>query len=124
MIKESPGQIIFWTGTHIGLIGGEPRKRHPGRNRPGNHRLSPPRLGDELHLLRDARSGQPRLRAPAGKSFVAGSVTVVYPGVVGEVPIALRALNGSSLVTPPGSALIAALNCDQAAVVGLPVTWP
>lgn len=90
----------------------------------GNHRLSPPRLGDELHLLRDARSGQPRLRAPTGTSFLARSVTVVYPGVVGEVPIALRALNGSSLVTPPGSALIAAVNCDQAAVAGLPVTWP
>lgn len=55
---------------------------------------------------------------------VAGSVPLAYPGVVGEVPITLKALNGSSLVTPPGSALIAAVNCDQAAVMGLPVTWP
>jgi hypothetical protein len=61
--------------------------------------------------------------APPTKD-VAGSVPVAYPGVVGEVPMVLKALNGSSVVTPPGSALIAAVNCDQAAVAGLPVTWP
>ncbi len=46
-------------GLPVGLIGSDPRKRHPGRDRPGDHRLSLPRLGGELRLRRDARRPAP-----------------------------------------------------------------
>ncbi len=46
-------------GLPVGLIGSEPRERHPGRDRPGDHRLRLPRLGRELHVVRDARRPAP-----------------------------------------------------------------
>jgi site-specific DNA recombinase len=46
-------------GLPVGLIGGDPRKRHPGRDRPGDHLLGLPRLGGEFGLPRDARRPAP-----------------------------------------------------------------
>ena len=59
-----PGIALFQPGLQplglpVGLIGGEPRERHPGRDRPGDHLLSLPRLGDELHLVGNARRPAP-----------------------------------------------------------------
>ncbi len=41
-------------GLSVDLIGGEPRERHPGRDRPADHRLGLSGLGGKLDLLRDA----------------------------------------------------------------------
>jgi hypothetical protein len=59
-----PDVLVFQPGLQVlglpvDLIGGEPRERHARGGRPGDHRLRLPRLGDELHLIRDARRPAP-----------------------------------------------------------------
>jgi site-specific DNA recombinase len=41
-------------GLPVGLVRGDPGERHPGRDCPADHRLRLPRLGRELHVVRDA----------------------------------------------------------------------
>ena len=57
VLAFQPGLQVL--GLPVGLIRGDPRERHPRGDRAADHRLGLPRLGGELHVLRDARRPAP-----------------------------------------------------------------
>jgi hypothetical protein len=69
-------------GLPVGLIGGEPGERHSRGDRLADHRLGLPRLGDKLHLLRDARRlGPVRVISPGpGQVELPDDQRVPVPG--------------------------------------------